>query len=170
MNYLKHMKNLIKLFYLLIAIIAIVIGCRKEEPEIPVTTVPLSLIGHWKMSSYENIWNVSPPNQAIETGLDTGSLQFWFYADSTYRLQSTHSGIPGDTGNFMTGYDFIGLESTNPSPLPNVLYAPRYNFDAYGRLLLNFPDYRQYPLNDTGSTPVFGDYTSVVHTYTFVRQ
>ncbi|MEL0594180.1 MAG: hypothetical protein U1O81_07915 [Planktothrix rubescens PR223] len=153
----------------LLILATLIIGCRKEET--PATAAPTpSLIGFWKMSAYENIWMVSPPNQSIETGSDTGSLQIRFHADSTYRVISTHSGIPGDTGRFVVGNGAIGLISTNVSPLPTVLYSPRYNFDTFGRLLLNFPEYKEYTLNDTGAAPVLGDYTTVVHTYTFVRQ
>lgn len=155
---------------LLLILAPLLIGCRKEE-ETPPTAAPTpSLIGFWKMTAYENIWMVSPPNQSIETGSDTGSLQIRFHADSTYRVISTHSGIPGDTGRFVVGSGAIGLIPTNISPLPTVLSAPRYNFDTFGRLLLNFPEYKEYTLNDTGAAPVLGDYASVVHTYMFVRQ
>jgi hypothetical protein len=143
-------------------------GCKKEEtPE--VSAVPPSLIGFWKMTGYENIWLVSPPNQTLETGSDTGSLQIRFHADSTYRVISSHSGIPGDTGSFVAGNGALGLISVSAT-LPVVLFNPRYSFDAYGRLLLNFPEFKEYTLNDTGASPVLGDYTNVVHTYTFQKQ
>jgi hypothetical protein len=145
-------------------------GCKKEEEPEPVTQAAPDLIGYWKMSGYSNYWTVDPPNEQIETGSDTGSLQFWFHADSTYRLLSVQNNIFSDTGSFSTGYGIIGLESAITPPFPPVLYAPRYNFDAYGKLLLTFTELAEYPLNDTGATPVLGDYFLVVHTYSFTRQ
>jgi hypothetical protein len=158
--------------YLLFALLLTgITACRNEQTEAePAPQSVPDLIGHWKMTAFSNLWSVSPPNQAIETGSDTGSLVFWFHADSTYRLLSTHYNIPNDTGHFVTGSGIIGLESVLAQTLFPVLYAPRYSFDAQGKLLLSFMEFTQYTLNDTGASPVLGDYVNVAHTYTFTRQ
>jgi hypothetical protein len=144
-------------------------GCKKEEDTIqPVSTYvapPFDINGHWKMSSFYDVWEPYT-NPHLSVGVDTGSLQFWF-TDTTYRLLSYRAPYPNDSGRYVLQLaDSMLHLQINSNALDQLFFQKHGN----NQFTIYFLTGEEYTLNDTGATPVLGDFLPVIHEFTFTRQ
>lgn len=146
-----------------------IVGCRKEvtpEPNPIVSPIPFSIEGYWKMTSFYDVWRPNTAQQLISVGVDTGSLQFWF-TDSLYRLQSYRQVYPNDSGRYLLQLNDSMLHlDINSNALDQLFFEANGN----NQFTIHFLTAEEFTLNDTGATPVLGDFLPVKHRFTFTRQ
>jgi hypothetical protein len=138
-------------------------ACRREEPNGPGIE---PIIGKWTSVSYTHYWDVLPPAINQQTGADTGTLQLHCYAGGQFSLRSYWSQLANDTGRFQVSNGHLSLWGN----FPNLLSGSELHYTDANTLTLSFTHIDEYPLNDTGATPVLGDRYLVRRSFTFHRQ